>query len=387
MTSNSPEQYENQVIERLQALKSTAARNEQKAAMGRARFLAEARELAKQQAAKPVVSPPRSLRLKVWFDQVSSPFRRKERYSMVTVLTSLVVVFSLLFGGAGATVYAAQDSMPNDALYGVKLLSEDVRLGLAGSTAEKIDLLLEFADRRNEEILAFARQNAEQNAGELTENTMGPLVRRYQEQVFNAMELASQLDDEAMSSTLAVIGVHIRKHDRDQLMTRTKIPEGVEPAMVRLEAVRRLQIGLSELGITDPLAFRNQLRWAQEQAESGVLLEGTEPVEVVSDTIDCPGCGLQVGPGPGPGPQNQGEVTQPEDGYGPYGPFATPEGDGNSYGPGPQNQGEVTQPDAGYGPSTGPGPQNQGEIQQPDPQKPAATPKPSDTGGSNNNRP
>lgn len=307
---------------------------------------------------------------------------------MVTVLTSLVVVFSLLFGGAGATVYAAQESMPNDALYGVKLLSEDVRLGFAGSTEEKIDLLVEYTDRRSDEIVAFARQNAEKNAGELTEDTMGPLVRRYQEQVFHALELASQLDDEAMSSALAVIGVHIRKQDRDMDMGRAMQPEGVVPAEVRARAVLQLQIGLSELGITDPVAFRHQLRLAKEQVESGALLDGTEPAEVVSDTIDCPGCGLQVGPGPGPGPQNQGEVTQPDDGYGPYGPFGTQEGDGNSYGPGPQNEGEVTQPpDAGYGPSTGPGPQNQGEIQQPTPQKPATSPKPSDSGGSKNNRP
>jgi hypothetical protein len=385
MTSNNPEQFENQVVERLRALKDTPARNEQKAAMGRSRFLAEATGLAKQQGGKPIVSSSLPLRLKVWFDQVSSPFRRKERYSMVTVLTSLVVVFSLLFGGAGVTVYAAQESMPDDALYGVKLLSENVSLGLSGSTEEKIDLLLEYADRRSEEILAFARQNAEQNAGELTENTMGPLTRRYQEQVFYALELASQLPDAEMQIALAEIGVHIRKHDRDQVMGRTKAPEDVEPAMEQLEAVRRLQIGLSELGITDPLAFRYQLRMAREQVESGALLDSTEPAEVVSDTIDCPGCGLQVGPGPGPGPQNQGEVTQPDDGYGPYGPFGTQEGDGNSYGPGPQNEGEVTQPDAGYGPSTGPGPQNQGETQQPAKQKPAESPEPSGSGGSKKN--
>lgn len=378
------EQLETQVIEHLRTLTNTPARNEQKAAMGRAHFLAEARSLAEAQGRKPIVSSSLPLRLNVWFDQVSSLFRRKERYSMVTVLTSFVVVFSLLFGGAGVTVYAAQESMPNDALYGVKLLSEDVRLGLAGSAEEKIDLLLGYADRRSEEILAFARQNAEQNAGELTENTMGPLTRRYQEQVFYALDLASQLPDEEMQIALAEIGVHIRQHDRDQVMGRTKMPEGVDPAMVQLEAVRRLQIGLSELGITDPLAFRNQLRWAQEQVESGVLLDGTEPVEVVTDTIDCPGCGLQVGPGPGPGPQNQGEVTQPDDGYGPYGPFGTQEGDGSSYGPGPQNEGEVTQPDAGYGPSTGPGPQNQGEIQQPAPQKPVESPEPSGSGGTKN---
>ncbi len=390
MTSNQ-EQFEHQVVEHLRALKDTPSRNEHKAALGRARFLAEAGTLAKKKGLNPIVSSSLPLRLKEWFEQVSSPIRRKERYSMFTVLTSMVVVFSMLFGGAGITVYAAQDSMPDDALYGVKLLSEDVRLGLAGSTAEKIDLLVEYADRRSEEILAFARENAEKNAGELTENTMGPLTRRYEEQVFHALELASQLPDSDMVSALAVIGVHIRQHDRDRIMGHTKQPDDVGAVMARVVAVRRLQIGLSELGITDPLAFRNQLRWAQEQLESGALLDGTEPVEVISDTIDCPGCGQQSGPGPGPGPANQGEVTQPEDGYGPFGPFGDPQGDGNSYGPGEQNGGEVTQPDAGYGPSNGAGPANQGEVTQPEDgygqPEPVVTKEPSGGTGGKGTRP
>lgn len=295
---------------------------------------------------------------------------------MVTVLTSLVVVFSLLFGGAGATVYAAQGSMPDEALYGVKLLSEDVRLSLAGSTEAQIDLLMEYADRRNAEILAlkFAHETALENAGE---ETVLKVTNRYQEQVFHALELAGELQDEAMVDALAVIGVHIRKHDRDQVMGRTKQPDDADPLMTRLVAVRRLQIGLSELGIVDPLAFRHQLRLAQEQVESGAMLDGTEPTEpiVPTDTVDCPEC-VPFGPN---GP-NEEQVPS----YGPFGPNGNQEGEGEGYGPGEQNQGEETQPDAGYGPSNGAGPANGGEIQKPDDgygkPSPAVTPEPSKSG-------
>jgi hypothetical protein len=61
----------------------------------------------------------------------------------------------MLFGGAGATVYAAQDSMPNDSLYAVKTWSEDVKLGLTSDPAAKYDLLESYLYRRFAELDAL----------------------------------------------------------------------------------------------------------------------------------------------------------------------------------------------------------------------------------------
>lgn len=377
------EPVDREMIERLNVLRATPPRNPQKAALGRARYLTTIHRLARQPNSAAVVSAPLLLRLKEWLEQLSSPLFRKERLSMVSVLTTLLVVFSLVFGGAGATAYAAQGSLPNEVLYPVKTVLENTNLALAGTPEAKIDLLVSYADRRADEMLTLSGRG---------EAIPLEVAERYNAQVLNALELAAELDDAAMQAAVAVVGVHIRQHDRLMSLTRTKAPEGVEPVMSKVQAMLRLQIGLSELGMTDPTAFRYQLRLAREVSTEGSVVDGTEPTVPVTDTLPCETCTpqLQKGPGPGPGPANQGELTKPEDGYGPYTTTVTSTITGTvpgaGFGPGPLNQGEVTQPESGYGP----GEPTQGGGTQPGPGPgPVATPsaEPSGQGGSGNKRP
>jgi hypothetical protein len=45
----------------------------------------------------------------------------------MVIITSIIVVLSLLFGGTGAVVVAAQGSLPGEGLYTLKLATEDVQ--------------------------------------------------------------------------------------------------------------------------------------------------------------------------------------------------------------------------------------------------------------------
>jgi len=76
-------------------------------------------------------------------------------------LTALVILIliSLLAGG---TVYAAQEGLPGAPLYSIKIGTEDARLLLAGNSADKAELNLEFAQTRLEEMSKVASRNREQ---------------------------------------------------------------------------------------------------------------------------------------------------------------------------------------------------------------------------------
>ena len=69
---------------------------------------------------------------------------------------NIVIAFALavvaFFGGTSATVYAAQDSLPDQGLYPVKLWIEDSLLALTISPPARLSTILDFADRRVAEM-------------------------------------------------------------------------------------------------------------------------------------------------------------------------------------------------------------------------------------------
>jgi hypothetical protein len=81
--------------------------------------------------------------------------RRKGFRWQVRLVTALSVIVIILMAGTG-TVAAASNSLPDQALYPVKLVTEDVQVALTPSALGKAELYAEFADRRVEEIVVMA---------------------------------------------------------------------------------------------------------------------------------------------------------------------------------------------------------------------------------------
>lgn len=123
------DEYGAQVVTLLDELKPVPARNPQIAARARARFLAEA------------VSIRDKRRLSIW-----TIFQQKEKFAMKLTLSVLVIV-GLLFGGS-ATVSAAQDALPNEPLYQIKLVSEDVYFSLISDPVAQVEILMQQAQKR-----------------------------------------------------------------------------------------------------------------------------------------------------------------------------------------------------------------------------------------------
>jgi len=93
-----------------------------------------------------------------WTKQI--PLRR--RFSMASIILVIVLALSALGGGAA---YAAQDSLPGDALYPVKLGTEQMRMMLPGNDIVKAERALSFAERRVGEIEALAEKERPQYLG------------------------------------------------------------------------------------------------------------------------------------------------------------------------------------------------------------------------------
>ncbi len=77
------------------------------------------------------------------------------------MLTSVLLAVALLLlfsGGAGVTALAARSALPGDALYPVKTSLEDTRVTFTNSSARQVDLQLEYAQRRLNEIEALIAQ-------------------------------------------------------------------------------------------------------------------------------------------------------------------------------------------------------------------------------------
>ncbi len=239
-----------QMLDRFQA---APARDARAAARARARFLAEADSLA------PGVSRAPMRRLSGW----TNLFQRKERFRMST-LTAVLVLISLIFGGSGATVVAAQSAQPADPLYAVKLLSEDLRVDATSDSAARANLLLDLANRRADEIAALNAQSAPLAA---------PVMARQQTEIENALQIVAGMDDATMTRELDRARDQLRQ--QLQLMDRLSVDPTASsaPILDRERAMLTAQLALMETGLQDPQRFRAQMR----ERERTQLQQATPP--------------------------------------------------------------------------------------------------------------
>ena len=126
---------------------------------------------------------------------------RKQPGLVFKGMMAIVIAMVVFFSGTGLTVFASQNSLPNQSLYQLKLISEDVIISLAGSPQIQIAHSLNFADRRLEEISALM------NRGETIPEF---IVDRMQNELNLAITLAASLGDHQMLQELDQIHLRIQ---------------------------------------------------------------------------------------------------------------------------------------------------------------------------------
>jgi hypothetical protein len=296
-------------------LQNIPPRSPQAEARGRVNFLKQAAVYRQADSQKANQSHKR------WSNTIFPLFQRRERLPVLNTLVAIVIAVVIFFGGTGATVYAAQDSLPYQALYPLKTWSEDAILSVTGSTQTRLNYVLDFSDRRVAEM-----------AGLLAAGKPIPeaVETRFQNELELALELAAGMDDSQAIQQLEQIRQRAETQMRTMTVLLSEAPESAQPLLLRIHACLQQQIQLATLGETDLQGFRMQLR--QRFQNGGGSREKT--------------------PGTGNGPQSPGSMMS----------TGTPVPSGNGNGP----DLDMNQPTLGMNQPTGSPGQNGPGAQTPD---------------------
>ncbi len=107
------------------------------------------------QGRRAVAKRPRS-----GYDGQAKPMSYVRRFSTVGVVFAILLA---LVAAGGGTVYAAQDSLPGDALYAAKLATEQVVMVWSGDDVARAERALSFAERRMREMEALVEKGRSQD--------------------------------------------------------------------------------------------------------------------------------------------------------------------------------------------------------------------------------
>jgi hypothetical protein len=190
-----------------------------KLADGRARLLAEAARYRKQVAAATI--RPGEARM------IRSPFLL--RFAAALLAATIILVST----GAGIA-WAAQDSLPGDALYPAKLAVEDLRLSLAPDPATGVGLSLQFAAERAQELQAMI-----QNGQPIPES----MVTRMQNLFQHALQRASMAPPEEIPGLLEQVAQRTQTQAQFMEQLQATAPED---AQMRLTQAHRMCLQVHE---------------------------------------------------------------------------------------------------------------------------------------------
>ncbi len=190
----------------------------------------------------------------------------------------LAVVLSL--SAVGGTAYAAQDSLPGDALYSAKLSAEGLMM-LAGDEVSRVERTLNYADKRVREMVALIAEGRPEDLDLAVEKycyTLNVTLTRMEEALNKGRPVAGDI----ASLVANTVAQHLSTLDGLYAMVPDEAKPAIERAMVEaLKCYKRAiqvreQLGLHISGLaTIPAAIRERVeQWIQENAEAGLTEVG-----------------------------------------------------------------------------------------------------------------
>jgi uncharacterized membrane protein YgcG len=272
------------------------ARNVEAEAHGRTLFLQQAASM------KPAVSETAKLRLNEWLNNLF----QKER---VTMFVTILAILGLLLGGTGATVYASQDSFPDQMLYPVKMWSEQVRSDFSGEPQQRFELMLRFADERIDELDAMTKAGKTPPEG---------IVDRLRLHIDECLKLAVAQDDPEMLQTLEQLRDRLKLQEHKLTQIQDQAGPTSEALLTRARTMLQIRLQLVEEAQGNTQVFRNRVRTGiptsleepvqqQETQREGFQQREELPAENTEEN------GKNFGPGTG---ENQWESNTPSPGSG-----------------------------------------------------------------------
>jgi len=159
----------------------------------------------------------------------------------------ILILLAVAFGGTTATAFAAQGSLPSEALYPIKTFVEDVRLALTSDPEAEADLLLQFSDERMEEIAALIEQGLP---------VPDAVAIKLHTHLNLALQEAAKLDDAALLQLME----QIQTRTQDQLKVLEKLGEGSvnqpeDALQLATQAMNNIRVTVED-ALEDPVTFK-----------------------------------------------------------------------------------------------------------------------------------
>ena len=228
--------------------------------------------------------------------QAKKPVHTGRRRSWALRMASVIAVLALALGSMGGTVYAAQASGPNDFLYGVKTLTEDVQLELESDPEDRLDLITLFANRRLEEIETQAEEG---------EPISEKALARLEKHTHQMLQQAAQMGEGNLENALKQVQQSLELQNTVMTKLQKQTPGGGEPGLVKAQEEVQSRLRLVETGINEPQGFQKQMQ-----------IENSDQPEKGNDNTNTDSPGQGEG---GPGSQDGEGMPGSENGSGPGG--------------------------------------------------------------------
>ncbi|MHC1781757.1 MAG: DUF5667 domain-containing protein [Anaerolineaceae bacterium] len=177
---------------------------------------------------------------------------------MFTAIATFLVITTMVLGGGGVTIVAAQSSLPEQPLYDIKLWSEDLRMSLTGNPMLKEQLSQEFLNERFEEIMAVIED------GTIPSETV---LTGLQNQMEESIRLALNLSADQAVQALLEIKTRLETQEQTMLKLQSESPSAASAALLQTRETIKNRIQLIEGGLSDPLQLREQLQSTESLQE------------------------------------------------------------------------------------------------------------------------
>jgi hypothetical protein len=203
--------------------------------------------------------------------------RTAPRRSWAARFATIAAIFLIALSSLGGTVYAAQAAGPDDLLYDVKTLTEEIQVSLESDPEEKLDLYVSFANRRLQEI------QDQVAAGEEVSQKALDLLEKHTEKM---LEQAANMGGIGLDRALSQIETNLQKQNQMMAEIGQEHPQGNPPGLLKAQEKIRERLELVENGRKEPQGFKNEVR--QQKENSGKPGKGTDKDNGNSNQPDSP---------------------------------------------------------------------------------------------------
>jgi hypothetical protein len=274
MNNTSKDRSEEWVQKRLLVLQDVSGlgRSPEAEKAGRAMFLGEAVALSQTAPA------PHSSRHQGLWETLRSFISGRQARLAFSAAAAACIVLALLLASGGTVVFAAQGSQPNQVLYPVKLLSEDVRLGLATNLQSQFQLNMEFAGRRLDEIDKLVQAGKDPG---------GQVTSRLQNELDSALDNAASLDNNGAVKALENLQANLLQHQNQLLKLQSQANPHAAANYTLVVEMLQQKVSQAEQGIKDPQTIHQLIKQQKKQNKqpSGTGPTPT-PTAVINTVVD-----------------------------------------------------------------------------------------------------